>query len=419
MRQPDLFRDMDSDDEETSTSNQNRPQSTTEFTGDLTELFLNSHVALRRGHIFSEVRAKISLATSDLQSRIEGMLIGLAVGDALGHSTEWKYDPEKRTQEYGTITDHVGTFMSPPGRISDDTQMSFWTLERLLANGRLDVSDLARCFVERRNDIVGMGRNTGASLKRHDERIRTGSPAFHLCGGDPRVDGRGNGALMRYAPLVLPHLSNPSPQVWSDVVLASILTHPHTAALSSVVAFAKLLWQMFELDPTDAPRGEWWLDEYLQIADDLEVGPFDWEAGPDKVPAMFENYRGTLCDFLDTKVRRAWQTHMSIRDACSPKGFGSGADCLQTVPAVLYILMSHSDSFESAIITAVNDTKDNDTIASIIGALLGALHGRDAIRQRWINGIRSSSLAAPGGLSGDDRTLIRQLATDAARRFGE
>ena len=30
---------------------------------------------------------------------------------------------------------------------------------------------------------------------------------------------------------------------------------------------------------------------------------------------------------------------MSVRDACSLQGFGSGADCLQSVPAILYILM--------------------------------------------------------------------------------
>lgn len=44
----------------------------------------------------------------------------------------------------------------------------------------------------------------------------------------------------------------------------------------------------------------------------------------------------------------------------------------------------HSDSFEDAIVSAVNDGGDADTIAAITGSLAGALYGYDAIPQRWI-----------------------------------
>jgi hypothetical protein len=37
----------------------------------------------------------------------------------------------------------------------------------------------------------------------------------------------------------------------------------------------------------------------------------------------------------------------------------------------LYILARHSGESEVAIIPAVNDTKDNDTIAAIVGAAVG------------------------------------------------
>ena len=36
---------------------------------------------------------------------------------------------------------------------------------------------------------------------------------------------------------------------------------------------------------------------------------------------------------------------------------------------------------------AVNDTRDNDTIAAIVGAAVGALHGEDALPQRWRQGL--------------------------------
>jgi ADP-ribosylglycohydrolase len=47
------------------------------------------------------------------------------------------------------------------------------------------------------------------------------------------------------------------------------------------------------------------------------------------------------------------------------------------VPSVLHILAMHGDDAEEAIVRAVNDTRDNDTTAAIVGAAVGALHGRD------------------------------------------
>jgi len=39
------------------------------------------------------------------------------------------------------------------------------------------------------------------------------------------------------------------------------------------------------------------------------------------------------------------------------------------------------------VVRAVNDIVDNDTIAAIVGAAAGALHGRRAIPQRWVSGL--------------------------------
>ncbi len=47
-----------------------------------------------------------------------------------------------------------------------------------------------------------------------------------------------------------------------------------------------------------------------------------------------------------------------------------------------------------AIIRAVNDTWDNDTTAAIVGAAVGALHGRSALPQRWIDGLLGRTTTA-------------------------
>ena len=89
----------------------------------------------------------------------------------------------------------------------------------------------------------------------------------------------------------------------------------------------------------------------------------------------------------------------------------SGAYLMETVPTVLYILMKHAGDPEEAIVRAVNDTKDNDTIAAIVGAAVGALHGRDALPSRWV-----SNLAGRVVASIDDNRVF-QLIDEAKREF--
>ena len=99
---------------------------------------------------------------------------------------------------------------------------------------------------------------------------------------------------------------------------------------------------------------------------------------------------------------------MSIVSACN--WWASGAYLLETVPSVLYILARHAADPEEAIIRAVNDTKDNDTIAAIVGAAVGALHGIDAIPSRWRDGLIGRT-----GESDDGR--IYELIAMAKERF--
>ena len=84
-------------------------------------------------------------------------------------------------------------------------------------------------------------------------------------------------------------------------------------------------------------------------------------------------------------MREALRKEMTVREACT--WWGSGAYLFETVPSILFILANHAGNAEEAIIRAVNDTTDNDTIAAIVGAAVGALHGLKGIPERWIDGL--------------------------------
>ena len=75
----------------------------------------------------------------DFLSRARGALVGLAVGDALGTTNEFKV--------VGTFTPSTGmvgggAFQLEPGQWTDDTSMALCLADSLLAMGRYDSFDV-------------------------------------------------------------------------------------------------------------------------------------------------------------------------------------------------------------------------------------------------------------------------------------
>jgi ADP-ribosylglycohydrolase len=98
-----------------------------------------------------------------------------------------------------------------------------------------------------------------------------------------------------------------------------------------------------------------------------------------------KDYRGSLTRFVSTRVREALDGGRSVRDVSDE--FWSAAFLLEMMPSVLAVLARHADSPREAILRAVNDTWDNDTVAAMVGAIVGALHGRKALPREWVDGL--------------------------------
>jgi ADP-ribosyl-[dinitrogen reductase] hydrolase len=105
----------------------------------------------------------------------------------------------------------------------------------------------------------------------------------------------------------------------------------------------------------------------------------------------------------------AHKNNLSVVEAC--KSWYSAAFLLETVPNVIYILMKHGRNLEESIVRAVYDTLDNDTIAAIVGAAVGDLHGKKRIPKRWI-----SRLSGRTSYSDDGRGF--DLLREAGKLWG-
>ena len=97
--------------------------------------------------------------------RIEGMLLGLAIGDALGNTSE-SINPDERSLRFGEITGYLPNRYADDRKVglpSDDTQMAFWAVEVLLVDGHLIPDHMAQRFSS--EQIFGIGSSVRQFLK--------------------------------------------------------------------------------------------------------------------------------------------------------------------------------------------------------------------------------------------------------------
>jgi ADP-ribosyl-[dinitrogen reductase] hydrolase len=325
--------------------------------------------------------------------RIRGMLLGLAIGDALGNTTEGQL-PEQRRSERGLITDYIENKYADNravGLPSDDTQLAFWTLEALLEDEDLDAASLATAFCGRH--IYGIGH----TIRGFSKAMAKGLPWW-----EASQKSAGNGALMRIAPAILPYIGTPTPELWKRTALFAGTTHNDPANIACCVGFVKLLCDL--LVATKPPQPSWWIDTFEKIAcpveGDTQYKPRggEWQG----------KYVGSLTKFAAEKSREALEKDLGAVQ------FGrqafSGAYLMETMPMVLFILAKWGHNPEQALITAVNDTKDNDTVAAIVGAAVGALHGENALPKHWWKNLL-------GRLGQDDDGRIQELLDGCCNRW--
>jgi ADP-ribosyl-[dinitrogen reductase] hydrolase len=341
--------------------------------------------------------------------RLRGMILGLAVGDALGNTSEGQI-PDDRRLAHGEIRDYLPNRHSANRRVglpSDDTQMAAWTLESLLragttgGGGCLDLDDLAATFASR--PLFGMGRTVLRFLRAYGQQVRAKEPTTWWELGQPSA---GNGALMRIAPICFPHLHGPSTALWRDVIDATALTHADEMAVVSSVGFVGLFFECLAWRAPKAPPGRWWVETFLRYAGPLETG-VEYEP---RVPT--DDFRGSLSDFLSQRFTPALVDGWTARQVSDR--WHSGAYLLETVPTALATLALHAASPEEAIVRAVNDAYDNDTVAAVVGAAVGALHGASALPPRWLD-----KTTLPGFTQADDEGRLYEILDQAIDRFWE
>jgi ADP-ribosyl-[dinitrogen reductase] hydrolase len=288
-------------------------------------------------------------ATDDVAlDRSLGAFLGLAIGDALGALVEGQ-----ERDSYARIVDFAGggTHGLGPGEWTDDTAMALCLAESLLAQDGLDERDLLERFLRwyRLGENGCGGCGTGISVKTRGlleafERSRTLDVAA-------AVQNDGNGCIMRLAPIAIRFRSDAG-QARRSAARQAAVTHGAPVAIAAAALLADLLLRALGSGDHGVVLGA------MQACG---------------VPA-FDALR------CDHKIR--------ARSTIS-----SAPRALDTLDAALCCL-AQTESFEDAVIEAVNLGGDTDTIGAVTGQLAGALYGASAIPPRWREGLHDGGRIA-------------------------
>jgi ADP-ribosylglycohydrolase len=157
------------------------------------------------------------------------MLLELAIGDAYGAGFE--YAPDSLVRQHNTAAYYVQhpRHQGPPGRYTDDTQMSLAIAEALIAGESWTPANLAERFVE----VYRRDPRKGYSSRFYGLLQRVQSGAELLAAIDPVSDR--SGAAMRATPLgVLPSLD----QIKDYCRIQAAVTHNTPDGIDAATAAA-------------------------------------------------------------------------------------------------------------------------------------------------------------------------------------
>lgn len=272
-----------------------------------------------------------------LHERVRGCLWGLAVGDALGEPFEGLAPEDARRIAWRPT----------PLRITDDTQLTIATLDAVLELGHVDRRTIARRMLSL--SVTRMGPTTRASLERYAK------------GGDfvPQ-EGSTDGAAMRAGPMGL--LFEEPEEVINATAHSSLTTHGESIAISAACAVACAVW-----------------------ACTVDESPIRWALWGAKRGARYGRGGKSLVPHL----KRAIKSSKSAPYIDVQRTFGTGIESIEAVPCAMH-LIARGLGFAESVMLAAKGGGDADTIASMVGCVVGARDGVCAIPKSWMRALSSA-----------------------------
>ncbi|GIW88129.1 MAG: ADP-ribosylglycohydrolase [Isosphaeraceae bacterium] len=277
-----------------------------------------------------------------VKDRFCGCLLGLAVGDAVGTTVEFR-----PRGSFKPLADMIGggPFNLRPGQWTDDTSMALCLASSLVERHGFDARDQMEryCkwadtgYLSSTGRCFDIGNTVASALRRFRQ---TGDPYA----GSNAPHSAGNGSIMRLAPI--PMFFFPDIDAAERFAAESSRT---THGAAECIDACRLLARIICRALSGKPKDEVALEDSKTFV------------GSEKIVAIA---RGAYREKSREEIR----------------GSGYVVDSLE---AAMWCFI-HADSFAEAILMAANLGDDADTTAAVCGQVAGAYYGAQQIPAAWL-----------------------------------
>ncbi len=286
----------------------------------------------------------ISKMDDAVKDRCLGSWLGLAIGDALGAPIQFQ-----DRDAYEPVTDYRpgGVYQIPAGYWTDDTSMALCLAETLLEHRQYDPTDFGKRLVKWVEDgynssmpkCFDIGKTTLTAIS----NFRRSGPDD--C-GEKGEYSKGNGSIMRLAPVPIFHRNNRM-KAEVEAVQQGAFTHNNTATANACYLLCHTLLEAYLTGTKEAT-----FDALSNLSFHAEF------AGIEKQKFKSNSREETKSD-----------------------GY-----VVSTLDAALWAVW-HTDTFEDAILLAVNLGHDADTVGAVTGQIAGAIYGYSSIPKYLLDGL--------------------------------
>ncbi|MFF5208640.1 ADP-ribosylglycohydrolase family protein [Streptosporangium sp. NPDC000396] len=372
-------------------------------------------------------------STDDLpehRGRVRGCLLGGALGDALGAPVEFESIGRIRRQ-YGSagLTELAADWRGEVGLITDDTQMTLFTVEGLIRGG--DSSAIRQAYLrwldtQRHSSPPPAGGSIRSGWLREQKWLYSRRAPGNAClsglrhgqapaapfgkPGPVNPDSKGCGTVMRSAPFGLRARS--ARHAFELAAKCAQITHGHPTGYLAAGAFAAIVHFLMNGFPSSgsATSGS---ASSGSATDDLTTG--DLATGDGPLALAVRNAMDLLATYPsheETTLALRAAVALAAKGDPSPEkveSLGGAWIAEEALAIAVYCALAHPNpgDFREALLLSVNHSGDSDSTGAICGNLLGALHGEAALPAEWLTHL-------------EGRDVITELADDfAAHSAGE
>lgn len=284
---------------------------------------------------------KTEIPSTSISNRFRGCLLGLAVGDAVGTTVEFR-----PRGTFPLITDMTGggPFKLKAGEWTDDTSMALCLATSLVETGQFDAHDQMQRYCQWMDSgyLSSNGRcfDIGVTVRLALARFKkTGEPLS----GSTDPDSAGNGCLMRLAPVPMFFHAHREACIAMSGESART-THSATECIEASRLFGAMLYKAI--------------------------------GGASREEILFAH---GFSDTTSARLKLIARGEYTSKHEDDIQGSGYVVESLEAALWCFY----KTDNFREAILAATNLGQDADTTAAICGQIAGACYGEAGIPESW------------------------------------